>query len=182
MEDLLAEFVQENDITSLRKLLENGIPPTFKSLTSACVLGRVECLKLLIDRKCNVNYGTHKYGITPLMYASRNNQYICVKMIIRDGAKLDTKDTHRDWTALDWAVYCNKKESALLLLDERASINIPNNVIIPPWFKEALSKRRNIKRSLIVFMCLGRNVLKHDMTRIIAWMIWETRNQDEWEF
>jgi hypothetical protein len=103
-----------------------------------------------------------------------------LKLIIKTGASknIDIKACGK-YTALYYA--CRKEPDPFIsiLLDNGAKIKELWDPLIHHSF---FDKRKNIKRTLIVFYRLGRKIkcLGKDVTNMIGKMVWETRDQDEW--
>lgn len=74
--------------------------------------GDVDAVLNLINAGTNINQKSQ--GMTPLMYAARQNKVEIVKLLISRGAKLKTK-SDKGLTALDYAKMSKAKESYTLI-------------------------------------------------------------------
>ncbi|OIQ41327.1 MAG: hypothetical protein BM563_01190 [Bacteroidetes bacterium MedPE-SWsnd-G1] len=74
--------------------------------------GNVDAVLNLINTGTNINQKSA--GMTPLMYAARQNKVEIVKLLIARGAKLKIK-SEKGLTALDYAKQSKAKESYTLI-------------------------------------------------------------------
>ncbi|MDT0553405.1 ankyrin repeat domain-containing protein [Urechidicola vernalis] len=74
--------------------------------------GNVDAVLNLINTGTNINQKSG--GMTPLMYAARQNKVEIVKLLIARGAKLKIK-SEKGLTALDYAKQSKAKESYTLI-------------------------------------------------------------------
>lgn len=81
-------------------------------LCNAIVKGDLATVKKFIEYGSDVNES--KNGTTPLMLAARYNKVEIIKLLLENGAKLDTKD-ERGYTALKYAEFSNANEAIALL-------------------------------------------------------------------
>jgi hypothetical protein len=85
------------------------------ALALACLHGRVEVVKLLLDTGEDPNrynpVGFHAHS-TPLHQAASAGHFDVVRMLVERGARLELKDIHNDGTAADWAEHAGRKEIA----------------------------------------------------------------------
>ena len=73
-------------------------------------------------------------------------------MLIQAGAELDAL-TNDGTTPLAVAIRNNKPDVAELLLDKGAKMsNVHKRVKIPDWMNSIVTKRQNVRRSLITFI------------------------------
>ncbi|TSE07451.1 MULTISPECIES: ankyrin repeat domain-containing protein [Aquimarina] len=78
----------------------------------AIVKGDVEVVKKMIELGSDVN---EKWdGMTPLMYAARYNRVEIIKILVKKGANVKTKDP-KGYTAMKFAKLSNAKEAIALL-------------------------------------------------------------------
>ena len=64
-------------------------------------MGNYDAVKALIETGEDVN--KKSTGLTPLMFAARHNKAQIVKLLLKNGAKLNTKSDKGNMTALDMA-------------------------------------------------------------------------------
>ena len=64
-------------------------------------MGNYDAVKALIETGEDVN--KKSTGLTPLMFAARHNRAQIVKLLLKSGAKLNTKSDKGNMTALDMA-------------------------------------------------------------------------------
>lgn len=81
-------------------------------LCNAIVKGDLATVKKFIEYGSDVNESMN--GTTPLMLAARYNKVEIIKLLLENGAKLDTKD-ERGYTALKYAEFSNANEAIALL-------------------------------------------------------------------
>lgn len=81
-------------------------------LCNAIVKGDLATVKKFIEYGSDVNES--KNGTTPLMLAARYNKVEIIKLLLENGAKLDTKD-ERGHTALKYAEFSKANEAIALL-------------------------------------------------------------------
>jgi ankyrin repeat protein len=80
----------------------------------AIAKGDFDTVKKMIQFGENVNKSSN--GKTPLMYAARYNRVEIVSLLLKNGAKLDSKD--RDGrTAIDYAIVSKAKEVKKMLME-----------------------------------------------------------------
>lgn len=78
----------------------------------AIVKGDLETVKKLIELGSDVNRKSD--GMTPLMYAARYNRVEIIKILVKEGANIKTKDP-KGFTAMKFAELSNAKEAMVLL-------------------------------------------------------------------
>ena len=76
-------------------------------------MGDYETVKALVADGVDVN--KKSAGLTPLMYAARHNKVKIAKLLIANGAKLNTKSDRKKFTALKWAALSNAKEAYVVI-------------------------------------------------------------------
>jgi len=75
-------------------------------------LNDYDAIKNLIEAGVNIN--KKSVGLTPLMYAARQNKVAFVKLLLENGAKLKTRSKN-GFTALDYARMSHATESYYLI-------------------------------------------------------------------
>jgi ankyrin repeat protein len=184
---LLIEAIHSKSIECVKILLKYkaDVNPCLETspLCITCSLPHIEMAKLLIEHKANV-FISGDPPMQPLHYAVLSNNIEILRLITNTEASknIDVKTRIRRHTGLQLvALYSLSFPVISLLLDNGAKIsNIETEHRIP--YQDVFSKRKNIKRTLIVFYRLGRKTkcLGKDVTNMIGKMVWETRDQDEW--
>lgn len=96
------------------------------ALRIAISTGQTSAVKLLIDKKANLNITGGMFGWTPLIIATYSGQIETVKMLIDAGADLNFVDNSGN-TALMTAAKKEKYEIAELLIKSGADLNIKND-------------------------------------------------------
>ena len=86
-------------------------------------MGDFEAVKSLIEQGIDVN--KKSTGLTPLMFAARHNKTKIAKLLIENGAKLNTK-SNKGITALKFAELSHANESAQLIKNAIAEKNKRN--------------------------------------------------------
>ncbi|SNR67832.1 ankyrin repeat domain-containing protein [Lutibacter flavus] len=76
-------------------------------------MGDYETVKTLIADGVDIN--EKSAGLTPLMFAARHNKVKIAKLLIANGAKLNTKSDRKGFTALKWAEISNAKEAYVVI-------------------------------------------------------------------
>src|SRR3990167_4142163 len=108
-------------------------------------------------------------------------------MLIRAGAELDARN-NRGYTPLARAIDFNQHDVAELLFDKGAKMSNVN-VPIPDWMNAIITKRQNVRRSLITFIGVlrkrfavsgggteyTRGRLPRDVVGVISKWAWTTR-------
>jgi Ankyrin repeats (3 copies)/Ankyrin repeats (many copies) len=156
-------------------------------LLSACNFGRYDFVKLLIEHKADVlienpnpNSDTN---MRSLHFAANSQNLESLKLLFKAGAsKIINIKAYGKYSPLYYAClrkHTNNDPFISILLDNGAKIKELYN---PKLHHTLFNKRKNIKRTLIVFYHLGRKTkcLGKDVTNMIGKMVWETRDQDEW--
>jgi len=94
------------------QIIEHQGRPNGTPLCYAIIKGDVDVVKKFIEYGADVNETAR--GITPLMYAAHYNQTEIVNLLLKNGARLDTKD-ERGKTAFDYAKEANATEAMDIL-------------------------------------------------------------------
>ncbi len=96
---------------------ENLMTKTEVTETDAfCTLiqnGEYLAVKSMIDAGTDVNRKSK--GLTPLMYAARQNKVEIVKLLLANGADIKVK-SNRGQTALEWAINCKAYATEAVLI------------------------------------------------------------------
>lgn len=85
---------------------------TVNPFCMAIVKGDADTVKKLIELGSDVNEKSE--GMTPLMYAARYNRVDIMKLLIKNGAKIKTRDG-KGYTAMKFAKIANAEEAVALL-------------------------------------------------------------------
>ncbi len=80
----------------------------------AIIKGDLDAVKKMIELGNDVNEKSH--GMTPLMYAARHNRIEIIKLLVKEGANVKTRDS-KGFNAMKFAKLSNAKE-AIALLEE----------------------------------------------------------------
>jgi ankyrin repeat protein len=109
MSSLLFTAVENNDLSLVKSLLNQGISPNFNQdhpqnwmpLHEACRLNNIEIARELICYKANVNaiikVGVYNVNWTPLNFAISNNNFQLVQLLTRAGGILGTSSAPTDF-------------------------------------------------------------------------------------
>lgn len=97
-------------------LTENVVSKTINPLCQAIAKGDVDTVKKMIQFGTDVNATSN--GMTPLMFAARYNKVEIVKLLLENGARVNTKD-EKGFTALKHAELSNATEAAELIKSHR---------------------------------------------------------------
>ncbi|EZH74699.1 hypothetical protein ATO12_13100 [Aquimarina atlantica] len=76
--------------------------------------GDYEMVKKMVELGSEVNKFSE--GMTPLMYAARYNRLEIIKLLVANGAKINTKNA-KGYTAIKYAELSGAKEAVTLLLE-----------------------------------------------------------------
>ena len=79
-------------------------------------LDNPECLKYLIEKRCDLNYVEPEEGYSPLMIASRAMNTECMDILVRAGANLECKTKQEGNTALHICAGKDDVEAVKILL------------------------------------------------------------------
>ncbi|KAI6170524.1 Suppressor of tumorigenicity 14 protein-like protein [Aphelenchoides bicaudatus] len=103
------------DVNAVSKFSEDDSTdsPSVSALYLAAQNGQVKCVRILLNKKANINHKTHE-GFTALHIASQEGNYDVVKLLVDSGADIEIK-TINGKTALDLAIESDEKNDALIL-------------------------------------------------------------------
>ena len=96
-----------------------------KELLDASAEGDIQKVQQLLDSGAFVNKKTGWQSITPLHWASENNNQEMVELLIDHDANVNAKDKFGE-TSLYYAIEANKPDMVELLLDRGANVNAKN--------------------------------------------------------
>jgi ankyrin repeat protein len=115
----LTRAARDGDTNTLISLIENGADINEKSsykmgrygwkatpLEWAIYKGRLDIVKILVDKGVSVNQKLDEYGRTPLLDAISYNNIEIVKFLLSRGADVNVTDSN-GWTPLRYAAYDN---------------------------------------------------------------------------
>lgn len=131
---ILYEAAKDGKLEIVETLIENGANvdnTEYSPLIAACENGRVDVVKLLIDKKANVNIQDKRE--TPLQSAASKGHFEIVKLLVSKGATVNQKNKHGD-SALARAIFGSgygdfpeytqeRKNTILFLLKNKADIS-----------------------------------------------------------
>jgi len=111
-EEFFRELVYLNDLPHLQKFLEAGMDPNLggfeyndaetTALIKSVMLGYIELAKTLIRFGADVNFRTSNDRKTPLLMAVVNEDPSMVRLLLENGAKVDTDVTRRIESYYNW--------------------------------------------------------------------------------
>ena len=128
-EDSFVERVRDGDLLAVKLFLQSGMNPNASNkdgesaLGVAARFGRGEVVQALLAQGADLNSRDHKYGATPLIWASVNGFTGIVKSLLEKGADANTPDSKNGMTPLMSAAAGGKAEVIKVLLDKGAAIN-----------------------------------------------------------
>lgn len=123
-------------------LLPSGHKPLFYCVTSPNII------KMLIDKKVEVNFQDDSHGATALHQASALGSLETIKILVESGAKIDLKDKEGS-TAFDIAKRFREKASMKYLRDEMLQRNLmvqelnSKNFICEQFYKDLDKATKN---------------------------------------
>ena len=111
---ILVSFISVNASTNKSEIYESSRldlkgPSTFCKMIRS---GNYESVKAFIKNGTNIN--RKSLGLTPVMYAARYNQVKILKLLIKEGARLNIKSSN-GYTALEYAKMSKAHEAHEIL-------------------------------------------------------------------
>lgn len=117
MHDTLIEAIERGHFHEVRNILDYGIDPNFRyqkdlpnrksPLIYAALHGRIEIIKLLIERGAKVDRPDLN-GRTPLSWAAEHCQLKAAELLLSCGAEVNAEDD--EWTTpLSWLLYADER-------------------------------------------------------------------------
>ncbi|CAD7679107.1 unnamed protein product [Nyctereutes procyonoides] len=110
----------------VQRILLLGDQMNRSALHLACANGHVDIVKLLIDRKCQLNLRDGE-NTTALMKAVQSQEEACVDILLKHGANPDVKDNKGN-TALHYAAFGENVTIAQKVLLRKGNVEIKNKV------------------------------------------------------
>ena len=107
----------------------------------------IESLKILLDSGLNVNLSNHK-GNTLLMLAAYNNSIECTKLLLERGAEVD-KRNDKNQTPLAGVCFKGYYDMAKLLIEYGADVDSDNGMGLTPLNCAIIFKRKEIVTLLL---------------------------------
>jgi hypothetical protein len=104
----LIQAVDHDDVQTVKSLLDSGGDPSTHELGGYSLLemasnnGRVEMVKLLLEKGADINYRDRSFGQTALLLAVQRGRWEIVPLLLSRGADVTIKDSY-GLTALDRA-------------------------------------------------------------------------------
>ncbi|MBQ7257031.1 MAG: ankyrin repeat domain-containing protein [Abditibacteriota bacterium] len=134
---LLNIAINNDNVSAVKILLEKGADVNLKGtsypLISALIKGNKEILNLILEKNPNPNI-EYVGGLTPLMFASKYDDYATVKKLIDLGADA-TKSSNQGFNALHLAIFNqteDKEKIINLLLEKGIDINAKSSLGLTP--------------------------------------------------
>ncbi len=115
---------------------------TKKKLLKAVKSGKIEKVKILLDKGANINpihEGFHKVN-APIIWAIKNNDFPMVEFLIKNGADVNSKGGYMDVTLI-YTLSSEKinRKIIRLLVESGANVNLPNYFGISPFVGACLT-------------------------------------------
>lgn len=106
---------------------------------------KIDILKFLISKGCDVRIGDNEHGLTPIHFAAQKNNIGAIEMLLVEGVEVDIEDKYGN-TPLMEAVYAHgdHMSSIKLLLEAGANPDINNKFGISPYSLAADSGRVDV--------------------------------------
>ena len=139
--DLYTAINRNQSDSVIQLLLDNGIKANGEILLLAMEKQKFSVAKQFIETGADVNYQyplnkNYADGMTPLLYASKWDNFDLVKLLVEKGAKLNTKNKDGS-TALSLA-RANENWQVYNYLLEKGAVESSNPVIPPPHDSQAV--------------------------------------------
>jgi ankyrin repeat protein len=133
--DLYTAINRNQSNTVIQLLLQNGAKPNGEILLLTMEKQRFDLAKQFIETGVDVNYQyplskNYADGMTPLLYASKWNNFELIKLLVEKGANINVRATDGN-TALTLA-QTNENNETYNYLMEHGAIEPRNNVVSPP--------------------------------------------------
>lgn len=147
-----------------------------------------------MDTKADIRAQTMDSKWSALHVASIKGMAPCLGLLISAGGDLEAL-AESLFTPLAKAIAYNEPQCAELLMDAGAKLdNVHKDINIPSWVRVLISKRQNVRRTLLVFMGVlrrrftvqGRATshigghLPRDIVGELAFHVWATRLDPQW--
>jgi ankyrin repeat protein len=145
----LMKAVKNNEVASVRKLVERGIDVDELDanqdapLIVAAYKGYTEIVKLLLEAGADVSVVDPGMKATALHAAAYAGRTEAAKLLIEYKIDIDKQGPYNGYTALHDAVWQNNVETAKVLIEAGANLNIESNAGETPL---DLAKSRNYKK------------------------------------
>ncbi|KAH0533932.1 hypothetical protein FGG08_007454 [Glutinoglossum americanum] len=91
-------------------------------LSWAAENGHEAMVKLLLEKRAELEPSDSKYGQTPLLFAAENGHEAVVKLLLEKGAKMESTDNKYGQTPLSWAAENGREAVVKLLLEKGAEM------------------------------------------------------------
>nr|XP_055187923.1 ankyrin repeat domain-containing protein 26-like [Nyctereutes procyonoides] len=144
-EKMVAFLVEEANINAVDYAKRSA-------LHLACANGHVDIVKLLIDRKCQLNLRDGE-NTTALMKAVQSQEEACVDILLKHGANPDVKDNKGN-TALHYAAFGENVTIAQKVLLRKGNVEIKNKDGLTPLLVAVNEK----KEKMVAFLVEEANI------------------------
>ena len=146
---------QFGDVPEITLLLEKGANPNdsnfvgFTPLMNLAERGKLEAVRLLLDRGADVNHVTEEPSMTTaLNVAASSGQLDVVRLLLDRGATVDHPE-EEGWTALRLASQNRHADVVRLLLERGANVNTADISGVTPLMRAAFDNQLDIAKLLI---------------------------------
>ena len=144
---------QEGDAEMVKALLAKGANvkgvegANSTPLHGAMRLGRADVAQLLIEKGAEVN-AVDSEGVTPLLIAGQGGKAELIGLLVKAGADVNARDPHFKRTALHWAALNGHRAVTDTLLENRADIDVQNDLGATPVQLAARYGHRDVVKTL----------------------------------
>jgi ankyrin repeat protein len=124
------------------------IPRQMTGLYLGAYFGAQGVVKALLDKDCLNFQDSHRR--TPLSWAAANRHEAVVKLLLEQGAELESKDTEYGQTPLSWAAENGHESVVELLLKNGVEVEMENRSGWTALQQAALNRHEGVEQLLVI--------------------------------
>jgi ankyrin repeat protein len=96
----------------------------YTPLQTAIINGKYNAIEYLLNQDgIHINTKSAQFGRTAIMVAAEYGDPKIINLLIRNGCKLNEKDSDRGWSAIHYAAFANRADNISAILDGGANID-----------------------------------------------------------